>query len=182
MPITRHPIRTPRAATSRLLLLTSLLAVSAAMSGCACGRLGTHVARQTLTPTAEVVEVTGWGVLLRPTKYDGGLSIGWRRATYIYPRLAEDTRPVGQSMHWGWVPWRAELPFFLGTREIGLEFQTVAGLSTLHAGYIDQCLSFVAKDGDSRSGLFSYLRPHPERTVLAIREGPELTAAFSTNL
>ena len=154
----------------------------ASLSSCACGRVGTLVARQTLTPTAEVVEVTGLGVLLRPTPYDGGLSIGWRRATYIYPRLAGDVRPVGQTLHWGWVPGRAELPFFLGTREVGVEFQTVAGLAMLHAGYVDQSLSFMAQAGDSRTGLFSYLRPHPERTVLALHPAPEPFPTFATNL
>lgn len=165
----------------RLLRCTALI-LCLPLTGCACDRVGTLVARQTLTATAEVVEVTGWGVLLRPTKYDGGLSIGYRRATYIYPRLAGDTRPVGQLTRWGWMPWRPELPFYLGTRQIGLEFQTVAGLSMLHAGYVDQSLCFMAEAGDSRTGQFSYLQPHPERTVLAIRGEPETHSVLSTNL
>lgn len=156
-------------------------AAMSAMGGCACGRVGTLVARETLTPTAEVVEVTGCGVLLRPTKFDGGLSVGYRQATYVYPRLAGDSRPLGQSFYWGWVPSHAELPFFVGTREVGLEFQTVAGFSMAHAGYVDQNLCFVAEDGDSRVGRFSFLQPHPERTVLVIHDQPERAVNFPRN-
>jgi hypothetical protein len=162
----------------RLLRFTALLSCLC-MAGCAFGRLGTLVARRTLTQTAEVVEVFGCGLLLRPTRHDGGVSIGFRRATYIYPRLAGDTRPAGQSLHWGWVPLRADLPFFLGTREVGLEFQTVAGISMLHAGYVDQGLTFVAEAGQSRCGQFHYTPPHPERTVLSIREEWEGLIPFS---
>lgn len=149
------------------------LVTSGCLSSCACGRLGALVARQTLTPTADVLEVAGWGVLLRPTKYDGGVSIGYRRATYIYSRRAGDFRPVGQSLHWGWVPGRAELPFFIGTRELGVAFQTVAGRSMLHAGYVDQGLCFAAEADQSLRGLFRYRQSHPERTVLVINAEPE---------
>lgn len=164
----------------RPLAAVALLLTGATLSGCACGRVGTLTARRTLTPTAEVLEVTGWGVLLRPTKSDGGLSVGYRRATYIYPRIAGDARPVGQTFHWGWVPTRMELPYFLGTRTVGLEMQAIAGFAMLHAGYVDQSLSFMAAPGDSRHGLFSYLAPHPERTVLMLRSIPD--APLSTNL
>jgi hypothetical protein len=174
---TERPIRLPRSTA----VITAGVAIMA-LSGCACGRLGTLVARQTLTPTAEVLEITGWGLLLRPTKYDGGLSLGYRHATYIYPRLASDTRPVGQTRHWGWVPARAELPFFLRTREIGVELQTVAGFSMLHAGYVEHSLTFVAEVGESRRGLFSYHPSSPERTVLAISTEPEPFLSAATNL
>lgn len=181
---TRQARRNPPRIISRKmthLLRCAALFACVLFAGCACGRVGTLATRQTLTPTAEVVEVYGFGALLRPTPHDGGLSLGYRRATYIYPRLAGDTRPVGETMHWGWAPLRDELPFFLGTQETGLEFQTVAGRTMLHAGYVDQSFSFVARADESRRGSFFYLRPHPERTVLALLTEPEPALALTTH-
>lgn len=145
------------------------------LGGCAYGRFGTLVARQTLTSTAQVVEVYGFGVLVRPTAYDGGVSLGYRRATYIYPRLAGDLRPVGETMYWGWAPLRPELPFYLDTQQAGAEWQVVPGNAMIHAGLVYQSFSFVAKAEESRMGSFFYQRPHPERTILALRSEPEFS-------
>ena len=149
------------------------------LAGCACGRFGTLVARRTLTPTAEVVKVSGWGLLLRPAEVDAGLSLGYREATYIYPRLPDDTRPEGDSTFWGWAPVRAELPFFVGTRTAGLELQSVAGFSMLHAGLVDQSFCFVARVDESVRGSFSYRRTEPEHTILTLFREP--APALSTN-
>ena len=149
------------------------------LAGCACGHYGTLIARRTLTPTAEVVKVSGCGLLLRPADADAGLSLGYRQATYIYPRLPEDTRPAGDSIFWGWAPVRAELPFFVGTRTAGIELQNVAGFSMLHAGLVDQSFCFVARVDESVRGSFSYRRTEPEHTILTLFREP--TPALSTN-
>lgn len=148
-----------------------ILAFCLLLAGCACGPIGTQVAWRTLTPTAEVVEVSGLGLLVRPTGCDRGLSFGYRQATYIYPRLAGDKRPGEHLLLWVCAPVRKELPFFLGTREVGVGFQSVAGFSTFHAGFVDQSFSFVARADESRRGSFFYQRSHPERTVLALHTG-----------
>ena len=163
--------RTPGLRVGRWMTLLLFLP----LAGCACGNYGTLIARRTLTPTAEVVKVSGWGLLLRPAETDAGLSLGYRQATYIYPRLTDDTRPVGEAIFWGWAPVRAELPFFLGSRTAGLELQSVAGFSMLHAGLVDQSFCFVARVDESVRGSFSYRRTAPEHTVLTLfREPPSV--------
>ena len=156
--------KTPVIRAARGIALLSSLS----LAGCAYGHFGTLVARRTLTPTAEVVKVAGWGLLLRPAEADAGLSLGYRQATYIYPRLPDDTRPVGDSTFWGWAPVRAELPFFLGTRAAGIELQSVAGFSMLHAGLVDQSFCFVARVDESVRGSFSaYIARREFRSAVA---------------
>ena len=140
-----------------------------ALPGCACGRYGTVVARRTLTPTAEVVEVYGVGALLRPWACDAGLSLGWRHATYVYPR-AEDGAPAGSRWSWGFAPVRAETPFFLAARGLGLEALYYPGFLRAHAGYSADFFTFAARAEESRLADFHYRAGAPGDTRLALTD------------
>ncbi len=156
-----------------MLALVTLLPLLSA--GCACGRVGTLAARRTLTRGAEVIDVYAFGALLRPRGADSGGTLGWRHATYIYPRAAGDGAEAGTHWTWGWAPLPAEAPFFLATRSLGAEVARYPGIVQAHAGFRMDAFTFAAPHDASRSVQFTYRDDAPEQTFLAMNPLP-LTA------
>lgn len=151
-------------------LLATLLPLLAA--GCACGRAGTLAARRTVTRGAEIIDVYAVGALLRPQGADSGGTLGWRHATYIYPRPAGDGAEEGTRWTFGWAPLREEAPFFLATRSLGAEIAHYPGLVQAHAGYRADAFTFAARTDESRIVRFSYRPAAPEQTFLAMNPPP----------
>lgn len=141
-------------------------------TGCACGRVGTLAARRTLTASAEVVDVYGFGALLRPGGVDGGGTLGWRHATYIYPRLATGAGEESVDWTWGWVPEPRATPFFLVARSLGGEVALFPDLLQAHLGFRMDAFTFAAAAGESRVVNFTYRPDDPGQTILAIQTFP----------
>ena len=158
------------------MILRSGLAILFALisTGCACGRVGTLAARRTVTPTAEVIDVFGIGALLRPGGWDAGCTLGWRHATYIFPRTAADVSEEGQSWTWGWVPRHPEELFFLATRSVGGQVAKYPSLLQAHLGYRTDTFTFAAQAGESRVVNFTYRAGAPGQTILAMHPLPPL--------
>ena len=154
-------------------LLATLLPLLAA--GCACGRAGTLAARRTVTRGAEVIDVYAFGALLRPRGADSGGTLGWRHATYIYPRAAGDGAAEGTHWTFGWAPLHAEAPFFLATRSLGAELARYPGIVQMHAGFRADAFTFGGAAEESRTVLFHYRDDAPAQTFLAMNP-PPLTA------
>ena len=161
---------------ARRMTLSSSLAVFLALisTGCACGRVGTLAARRTITPTAEVIDVFGVGALLRPGGFDAGFTLGWRHATYVFPRAAADNFVEGQSWTWGSVPRHSGEPFFLGARSIGGEVAKYPSMLQAHLGYRIDTFTFAALAGESRVVNFTYRAGEPGKTILAMHPLPSL--------
>ena len=138
-------------------------------SGCACGRFGTLVARRTFTRTAEVVDVYGFGALLRPAGSDAGISLGWRHATYVYPREPGDGAAEGTLWNYGCVHLHREGPFFLVARGLGAELLVFPGFTRLHVGYAEDAFTFAASIGADRAVSFHYRPSRPAATRLVIK-------------
>ena len=151
-------------------LLATVLALLS--GGCACGRIGTLAARRTITASAEIIDVYAFGALLRPRAVDGGFTLGWRHATYIYPRLAGDGAEEGARWTFGWAPQRDETPFFLAARSLGGEVASLPGVLHAHAGFRADAFTFAARADESRTVLFSYRDDAPGQTFLAMNPTP----------
>lgn len=143
-------------------------------TGCACGRYGTVVARRTLTPTAEVIEVYGFGALLRPGGVDGGFTLGWRHATYICPRLSRDEPEDGARWTFGLVPELRAEPFFLAATSIGGDVVKYPTVLQAHVGIRTDAFTFAAQADESRVVAFRYRAGAPGQTILAMNPLPSL--------
>ena len=143
-------------------------------AGCACGRVGTLASRRTITGSADIIDVYAFGALLRPQAVDGGFTLGWRHATYIYPRIAGDGAEEGASWTFGWAPQRRETPFFLAARSLGGEVASHPGVIQAHAGFRADAFTFAARADESRVVLFSYRDDAPGQTYLAMNPPPPL--------
>ena len=142
------------------------------LTGCACGRFGTLAARRTITPSAEVIDVYGLGALLRPGGVDGGLTFGWRHATYIYPRVTGDEAEEGARWTFGLVPQRREEPFFLAATSVGGEVTKYPAVLQAHVGFRTDSYTFAARPEESLVVRFSYRPSAPEKTTLAMNPLP----------
>ena len=144
------------------------LVIALLFTGCACGRIGTLAERRTVTRRAEVIDVYGFGALFRLRGVDGGFTFGWRHATYIYPRAADDGMHEGVRWTYGWLPHRDSDPFFLAVCSIGAEVAKYPSMLVAHLGFRTDAFTFAAREGESRVVNFSY-RPHsPQNTRLTI--------------
>jgi hypothetical protein len=72
---------TPRFAARRLFGCLWLIG----FGGCAYGNYGFVIAKHTVTGTAEVVDIYSFGAQARTIGYDRGGTIGYRRASYVFP-------------------------------------------------------------------------------------------------
>lgn len=142
-------------------------------TGCACGRFGTLAQRRTVTETAEVIDVYGVGVVLRPWGVDAGLALGWQHATYIYPRLREDGTWEGARWSFGWVPHRRADPFFLALSGVGAGVVKYPTILQTYVGFRMDAFTFAASDGESRVVKFFYQPGAPEKTRLSMNPFPK---------
>ncbi|MCE9610735.1 MAG: hypothetical protein K8R23_11125 [Chthoniobacter sp.] len=143
-------------------------------TGCACGRYGTVAARRTLTKTAEVIDVYGFGALLRPGGVDGGFTLGWRHATYIGPRLSHDETDVCARWTFGLVPEMCAEPFFLAATSLGGEVVKYPTVLQAQVGLRTDAFTFAAHADESRVVAFRYVAGAPEQTILAMNPLPKL--------
>lgn len=153
--------------------LAGMLALLA--TGCACGRYGTVAARRTLTQTAEVIEVYGFGALLRPGGVDGGFTLGWRHATYICPRISRDEAAASPRWTFGIVPELRVEPFFLAATSIGGEVVKYPTVLQAHVGIRTDAFTFAARADESRVVSFRYVAGAPDQTILAMNPLPSLS-------
>ena len=151
------------------------LLIALVSASCACGRFGTLAQRRTITGDAEVSDVYGVGALLRMQGVDGGFTLGWRHATYIYPRLPGDGAVEGVRWTFGWVPPRRADPFFLAICSVGAEVAKYPDVLQAHAGFRMDAFTFAACSRDSRVVSFFYEPGSPEKTRLTITPFPGIT-------
>lgn len=156
----------------KILPLSLAVLIGLVSTGCACGRYGTLAARHTITSSADVIDVYGVGALLRPKGVDGGLTLGWRHATYIYPRLATDESEEGERWTFGRMPPRLGNPFFLAARSVGGEVAKYPGVLQAHVGFRSDAFTFAAHMGESRTVKFFYRASEPAKTILAMTPRP----------
>lgn len=150
------------------------VALASLVTGCTCGGVGTLVARRTLTPSAEVVEVYTVGLQLRSTAFDGGATAGWRRAIYFYPRAVaegaerklEEPQP---SWNWFKVSLPSSCPAVRGNTSVGIELQATKEIQRLALGYQDQLLTVGPRPDQSQTFSFFYVRTNPALTRLQIQ-------------
>lgn len=171
---TAHPVNA--FFQSGIVLTLACVAVLIALfaAGCASGRLGTQAERRTVTANAEVVDVYGVGALMRLRGVAGGFTFGWRHATYVYPRHAQDGMQEGVRWTYGWLPRRGADPFFLAVCSIGAEFAKYPGMIAAHVGFRTDAFTFAARADESRVVNFSYRPLFPKRTRLCMRPLPNL--------
>ena len=148
------------------------LLVALSVAGCAFGRLGTLAERRTLTSNAEVIDVYGVGALFRLRGVDGGFTFGWRHATYIYPRHAQDGMQEGVRWTYGLLPRRGADPFFLAVCSIGAEVAKYPSMLVAHLGFRTDAFTFAARAEESRIVNFSYRPRHPGHTRLLMSSLP----------
>ncbi len=156
----------------RPLLLLLFIGFAIATASCACGRLGTLAQRRTMTKDAEVSDVYGVGALLRMRGVDGGFTLGWRHATYIYPRVSSDGAAEGTRWTIGWVPRHTADPFFLAIRSVGAEVAKYPAELRAHVGFRMDAFTFAACIGESRVVKFSYRPSSPRQTRLSMFPTP----------
>ena len=142
-------------------------------TGCACGRFGTLAQRRTVTGNAEVIDVFGVGALLRVGGVDGGFTVGWRHATYVYPRLKEDGAAEGMRWNFGWLSRRRAEPFFLAVRSVGVAITKYPAVLQAHVGFRTDAFTFAACSGESRVVKFSYRPGAPGKTSLSMNPLPK---------
>ena len=138
------------------------------LSGFVLGRFGTLAARTTHTPTARIVDVFALGALFRPLGSDAGISIGWRRTAYVYPREKGDVAVLGTNWSYGRTPINREAPFFLIARGIGAEMVFFPGFTRVHMGYAEDSFTFASSLAADRSVSFQYRPAAPDATRLTI--------------
>jgi hypothetical protein len=160
-------------ALPRELKVVFLLPVLGTLAGCAIGATGVITARHTRTPTATVVDLYSFGVQLRPSAFDGGVTLGYRHVTYIYPRAASTTAEAPARVQWLRCDVPAGPPILLASRSVGVELQATQRGSRLSLGYLSQT-TVTSPVGPHESCLLQldYEPAQPQNTVVAL-----LTAA-----
>ncbi|MBM3223663.1 MAG: hypothetical protein FJZ47_07685 [Candidatus Tectomicrobia bacterium] len=118
-----------------------LLAQVLAGTGCTLGSSGTLVARYTYTDTAVVLDRYMLGAQLRLQGPDGGATLGYRRASYVFARTGAPSNPPPVVWRYFHAPWPAGRLLLRGTTTIGLECQMTSEVHRLTLGYLDQLVT-----------------------------------------
>jgi hypothetical protein len=137
--------------------------------GCSVGNYGTLLARYTYTDTAVVLDSYTIGLQLRPQGPDGGLSLGYRRASYVFPRAAEQPEPTTVVWRCFAAPWPPGSLVTRGITTLGMEIQATPDMSRITLGYLDQMLTAGPPPGASQVVSVFYNRNQPHRTHIFIR-------------
>ncbi len=147
-----------------------LMLVIVCFPGCAFGNHGTLLTRRTMVKNAEILDVYAVGLLLRTSSVDGGFSLGYRHATFIYPLEADlvDASERGSEWFWFRAPLRTEHPLLRASTSIGLETQFTPEIKRFGLGYLDQVLIDGGAADESRVVKLSYNRDAPANTILHI--------------
>ena len=151
-------------------LLAAALALC--LPGCAFGHHGTLLARRTLVKGAEVVDVHALGLLVRPTSIDGGLTVGYRHATYIFPRESIADEEPRSDWLWFHAPLGDELPLLRTSTSLGLELQWMPEIKRVSLGYLDQVVTDGGGAEDSRIVRLHFNRHDALATTLEIKPEP----------
>lgn len=149
------------------------LALVVVLTGCACGNHGTLVARRTVVPGAEIIDVFAFGALFRPLGFDTGLSFGYRHASYIYPLpapAAKNAESPTVEWHWFYAPPAPGPPLLRASTTIGVEAQVTPEIKRCTLGYLDQVLTIGGGPTDSMLVKLFYDRHHPLQTALQYRK------------
>ncbi len=148
--------------------LFSIAVVALFCSGCALGNYGTLAARATYTPTAVVIDTFVLGGQIRPGSNDLGASVGYRTASYIFPRA--ETSLTEPSVEWSFfhVPQFPGKPVTRANTTLGLEVQATPEISGINLGYWDQVLTVDPKPEQSKIVNLFYIRGQPQQTILTV--------------
>jgi len=111
-----------------------------------------------------VVDLYSLGLHVRPTPPDAGVSAGYRRTSYVYPRPRGDHRPSGTVWRWFGVALPTTPPLLTAATVIGLEAQATPHLRRATLGYIDSVLTIGPASDESRIVEIHYDRRDPQRT------------------
>lgn len=139
--------------------------------GCACGHFGTIVSRRTVVSGAEVMDVYGFGALLRPMGHDPGFTLGYRHASYVYP-LATQPAAETPTTEWSWfhAPLPAVVPLLQASKTVGIEAQATADIRRCTIGYLSQLLTIGGSPNESELVRVHYAPARPLETVLVYRK------------
>ena len=131
-------------------------------AGCAVGNYGTLVSRTTYTETAKVVDVYALGAYLRPAEMDRGFTLGYRKATYIYPNK-EKLQPKSE-LRW----FRADVPENKSRTQLnstaGVEIQMTSNVRRIAAGLLREFWIVGSRSDESRVFKLLYKSDRPEET------------------
>ena len=130
-------------------LLPALLSLFAwLLTGCAVGDYGTLVSRYTRTRTATVLDVYALGWQVRPDATDRGLTLGWRKSSYVF------ANPVGSGVkgthRWSWfqAPWPEGDLVLRANTTAGIEVQATPDIRRTHLGYLNQMMTRTPLPGE----------------------------------
>lgn len=133
--------------------------------GCAYGNNGFILAKHTFTRTAEVVDIYSFGAQVRTIDYDRGATFGYRRASYVYPRVSEQSSQMSHIDIFHTVLPVTD-PILLANTAIGVEVELIPETNRIAAGYLCQVLTIVPGGvNDSLIGRLSYSNNAPELTI-----------------
>lgn len=140
--------------------------LAAGLPGCAIGSYGALLTRQTHTPTAMVVDLYSLGLHVRPSQPDAGVSAGYRRTSYVYPRPRGDHRSSGTAWRWFGVALPTTPPLLTAATVLGLEAQATPHVRRVALGYVSYALLLGPTVDDSRVVDIRYALDDPSRTYV----------------
>lgn len=149
---------------ARIDSLSRVVVLFFCLGGCSSGS-GLLLADVTHAEGAWVVAIEGFGASLLTIAGDSGLTLGYDRRTYVYPRKIDDPPPEGR--HYFYVPLPRTAPLALNKRAIGLDLRTTGIDLGLTLGYRDTTLLAWVASNDSVYMRLHFIADQPDATRLS---------------
>ena len=153
-----------RPARGACVLPVSLLTMLTVATGCASGTAGLVSGNVLQADGARVIVVRGYGLQLRGTPPDAGLTLGYARRTYVYPDGIPGLPQPGR--YYGWVPQPATAPVAWDGRAIGIDLRTAGPNIGITLGLRATSVLAVVPAGESVAYHLRFLPDHPSWTQL----------------
>jgi hypothetical protein len=145
------------------------------LAGCSPGTAGLVSGEVLDADGAEVLVVDGYGLSLRGTPVDRGLTVGYARRVYVYPEETPGLPAPGR--HLFWVPQPAEPPMALNGEAIGLDLSASRVSVGVTLGYHGTALLAYVPQGEAVHFRLRFAPSDPAATQLRFcREGKQFSA------
>lgn len=176
MPIQRRIISTRRSVQSGIGRWTFAAALLGAVPGCSPGIMGLVSGDVLVADGARVIVVRGYGIQLRGTPSDGGLTLGYARRTYVYPSTTPDLPDPGH--YYFWVPQPRSAPVAWDGQAIGLDVR-MAGINLgMTLGFRGTAVLAQVPDGETVYYKLRFVPEAPATALLRFCRGEHECANF----
>ncbi len=117
------------------------------LAGCSAGTAGLVSGEVVEGDGARVIVVNSYGLSVRAVSIDGGLTVGFSRRAYVYPKKTPGLPATGRYS-W-WVPQPGTPPVAWSTTAVGLDLKASRLGAGVSLGYqADTVMAYLPADAD----------------------------------